>query len=65
MSDFDIPENPSRSQQLLMSAIVLLIVAVIVAILAKVIIGFIIFLLAAGAGVGSQVIKDGPLDRQK
>ncbi len=62
MADFDIPPKPQLSQQLLITAVVLVVVAIVVAIFAKAIIGFIIFLLGAIAGVGSQVTKSGPFN---
>ena len=45
-----------------MTAVVLILVAIVVAIFARAIIGFIIFLLGAIMGIGSQVTKDNPLD---
>ncbi|MEI6481267.1 MAG: hypothetical protein WCO19_03115 [Candidatus Saccharibacteria bacterium] len=62
MPVLDIPPKPNLSKQLLMTAVVLILVAIIVAIFAKAIIGFIIFLLGAIMGIGSQVTKDNPLD---
>jgi hypothetical protein len=63
MVKFDIPPKENLSQQLLASALVLLVVAIAIAIFAKLVIGFIIFLLAAIAGIGSQVTKDNSLDK--
>lgn len=62
MAEFDIPPKPSLSKQLLLSAAILIVVAIVVAVFAKATVGFIIFLLGAIMGVGSQVTKDKPLD---
>ena len=64
MVKFDIPPKENYSKQLLMSAAVLILVAIVVAIFTKVIVGFVIFLLGAIAGIGSQVIRDNPLDKE-
>lgn len=63
MPEFDIPPKPKLSQQLLMTAAVLIVVAIVVAVLAKLVVGLIIFLLGAVFAVGSQVTKDNPLDK--
>lgn len=65
MADFTIPPKPNLAKQLLASALVLIVVGIILAILAKVTVAFVIFLLGAIAGVGSQVFKDNPLDKDK
>jgi uncharacterized membrane protein len=60
MAEFDIPPKPKLSQQLLMTALVLIVVGIVLAIFAKAVVAFIIFLLGAIAGIGSQVTKSGP-----
>jgi len=63
MPEFDIPPKPKLSNQLFLSAVVLIIVAIIIAVFAKLVVGLIIFLLAVIFGIGSQVTKDRPLDK--
>lgn len=63
MTKLDIPEPPKLSQQLLLISVVLFVLAILTALFAKVIIGFIIFLLGAIMGIGSQVAKNRPLDK--
>lgn len=65
MVKFDIPPKEDERKQLVASVVVLLIVAVVVAILAKVFVGIVVFLLGAAFGVGTQVIKSDPLDKDK
>ena len=55
MAEFDIPPKENLGKQLLATAILLIVVGIVVALLTKALIGFIIFLLGAIAGVGSQV----------
>lgn len=43
-----------------MTALVLIVVGIVLAIFAKAVVAFIIFLLGAIAGIGSQVTKSGP-----
>ncbi len=62
MTNLDIPEPPKLSRQLVWIAVVLVVLGVLAVIFAKVIVAFIIFLLGAIMGVGSQVIKNRPLE---
>ena len=55
MTKLSIPPKDNLGRQLLMTAILLLFVGIVVALLAKALIGFIIFLIGAIAGIGSQV----------
>ncbi|RTK94959.1 hypothetical protein EKI60_00675 [Candidatus Saccharibacteria bacterium] len=57
------PEAPKQSfsQQLLFSALVLIVVAIVVAIFAKLVVGFIIFLLGVIAGIGSKYTQNNSL----
>lgn len=63
MTKLDIPEPPKLSRQLLWIAVVLVVLGILAVIFAKVIVAFIIFLLGAIMGVGSQVTKNRPLDK--
>ena len=63
MAELDIPPKPTLSSQLLASAAVLVVVAIVIAIFAKLVVGLIIFLLGVVFGIGSQFIKDRPLDK--
>lgn len=56
--EFDIPPKENVAQQLLVSAIVLIVIAIVLAIFAKLVVGLIIFLLGAIAGIGSKVVGD-------
>lgn len=62
MTKIEVPPKPKLARQLIVVAVVLIIVGIIVLIFVKAIIAFIIFLLGAGAGVGSQFIKDAPIE---
>lgn len=56
MAELDIPPKENLGKQLLVTVILLIIVGIVIALLTKALIGFIIFLLGAIAGVGGQVI---------
>ena len=57
----EVPPTPKLSNQLLMSAAVLILVGIAVAIFAKVFVGVVIGLLGAVFGIGSQVTKKPPI----
>lgn len=59
--EFDIPPKENLGQQLLVTAIVLIVIAIVLAIFAKLVVGLIIFLLGAIAGIGSKVVDNNSL----
>lgn len=65
MVKIQIPPKENEQQQLIASVVVLIIVAVVVAILSKLLVGLVIFLLGAVFSIGSQVVTNSPLDKDK
>ncbi|MCA9330058.1 hypothetical protein KDA11_05390 [Candidatus Saccharibacteria bacterium] len=64
MAKFDIPKKDSLAKQLLVTALLLLVVGIVVSLLVKAFLGFILFLLGAIAGIGSQVMANKPFDNK-
>lgn len=64
MAEFDIPPKENISKQLLATALVLIAVGILIAVFAKFIVALVIFLLGAIAGIGSQVTKSGPFNKE-
>ncbi len=58
MPELDVPEPPKLSQQILLSAIVIIVTGLLLAVFVKIALGVVIFLLGTVMGIGSQAAKN-------